>query len=44
LVEQAVAKALGGGARTGDIAPAGAARLSTTEMGDRVLGELQKLA
>jgi len=44
MVEQAVAKALAGGARTGDIAQAGATRISTTEMGDRVLGELQKLA
>ncbi|MDE1903575.1 MAG: 3-isopropylmalate dehydrogenase [Alphaproteobacteria bacterium] len=44
LVEQAVAKALAGGARTGDIAPAGAKRISTTEMGDRVLAELEKLA
>ncbi|MDE2229143.1 MAG: 3-isopropylmalate dehydrogenase [Alphaproteobacteria bacterium] len=44
LVEQAVAKALAGGARTGDIAQAGMSRISTTAMGDRVLGELQKLA
>jgi len=44
LVEQAVAKALASGARTGDIAPAGASRISTSEMGDRVLGELQRLS
>jgi 3-isopropylmalate dehydrogenase len=44
LVEQAVAKTLASGARTGDIARAGMAGISTTEMGDRVLGELQALA
>src|SRR5579885_143611 len=43
LVERAVANALAGGARTGDIAQADAGRVSTSEMGDRVLAELQRL-
>jgi 3-isopropylmalate dehydrogenase len=42
LVENAVRDALGAGARTGDIAPAAAARLSTHEMGDAVLKEIEK--
>ena len=42
LVENAVRDALGAGARTGDIAPATAARLSTREMGDAVLKEIEK--
>ena len=42
LVENAVRNALGAGARTGDIAGPTAARLSTREMGDAVLGELAK--
>jgi 3-isopropylmalate dehydrogenase len=44
LVEQAVAKSLAGGARTGDIAQGSAPRISTSEMGDRVLGELKRLS
>jgi 3-isopropylmalate dehydrogenase len=42
LVENAVRNALGSGARTGDIATAAAARLSTREMGDAVLKEIEK--
>ena len=42
LVEDAVKEALAAGARTGDIAAAGAARIATREMGDAVLRELEK--
>ena len=44
LLEKAVASALSGGARTADIAEAGAKRLSTQEMGDAVLNALEKVA
>jgi 3-isopropylmalate dehydrogenase len=44
LLEQAVAAALAAGARTADIAEAGAARLSTAQMGDAVLAALEKVA
>jgi len=44
LLEKAVAAALAGGARTADIAEAGAARLSTAQMGDAVLAALEKVA
>jgi 3-isopropylmalate dehydrogenase len=44
LLEQAVAAALASGARTADIAEPGAARLSTTEMGDAVLNALDKVS
>jgi 3-isopropylmalate dehydrogenase len=44
LLEGAVASALSGGARTADIAEAGAKRLSTQEMGDAVLNALEKVA
>jgi len=44
LLETAVASALSGGARTADIAEAGAKRLSTQEMGDAVLNALDKVA
>ena len=44
LLERAVASALSGGARTADIAEAGAKRLSTQEMGDAVLNALEKVA
>jgi len=44
LLEKAVAIALSGGARTADIAQAGAKRLSTQEMGDAVLSALEKVA
>jgi len=44
LLEKAVAIALSGGARTADIAEAGAKRLSTQEMGDAVLNALEKVA
>src|SRR4051795_6093567 len=43
LLEKAVANALSGGARTADIAEAGAKRLSTQEMGDAVLNALEKV-
>jgi 3-isopropylmalate dehydrogenase len=42
LVENAVRGALASGARTADIAQAAAARISTREMGDAILGELAK--
>ena len=44
LLEKAVAAALAAGARTADIAEAGAKRLSTVEMGDAVLNALDKVA
>jgi 3-isopropylmalate dehydrogenase len=44
LLEKAVAAALAAGARTADIAEAGATRLSTHEMGDAVLNALEKVA
>jgi 3-isopropylmalate dehydrogenase len=44
LVEKAVAKSLAAGARTADIRQANTASLSTREMGDRVLSELEKAA
>jgi 3-isopropylmalate dehydrogenase len=44
LLEKAVAAALAAGARTADIAEAGAARLSTAQMGDAVLTALEKVA
>jgi 3-isopropylmalate dehydrogenase len=44
LLETAVAAALATGARTADIAEAGAARLSTAQMGDAVLAALEKVA
>jgi 3-isopropylmalate dehydrogenase len=44
LVEDAVRRALGAGVRTGDIAQPGAARISTREMGDAILRELDKAA
>jgi 3-isopropylmalate dehydrogenase len=43
LVEQAVKNALASGVRTGDIMHAGMKRVSTTEMGNAVLAELEKL-
>jgi 3-isopropylmalate dehydrogenase len=43
LVEQAVKNALAKGVRTGDIMQPGMTRVSTTEMGNAVLGELEKL-
>ncbi|MGH7028997.1 MAG: 3-isopropylmalate dehydrogenase [Stellaceae bacterium] len=43
LVENAVRRALAGGARTNDITQPGAARVSTRVMGDTVLRELEKL-
>ncbi|VIO79383.1 3-isopropylmalate dehydrogenase [Bradyrhizobium ivorense] len=44
LLEQAVQTALASGARTADIAEAGAKRLSTVEMGDAVLRALDKVS
>ena len=44
LVEAAVKQALAGGARTADIAGSSTARLSTREMGDRVLAEIERAA
>ena len=44
LVEKAVANALAAGARTADILQPGTARISTREMGDTVLRELEKAA
>jgi len=44
LLENAVATALAGGARTADIAEPNAKRLSTIEMGDAVLSALDKVA
>ncbi len=44
LVENAVRQTLASGARTGDIATAGAARASTRDMGDALLRELEKAA
>jgi 3-isopropylmalate dehydrogenase len=44
LLEGAVLGALESGARTGDILQPGAARVSTTAMGDTVLKQLDKLA
>jgi 3-isopropylmalate dehydrogenase len=42
LLEKAVNTALAGGARTADIAEAGAKKLSTAQMGDAVLDALEK--
>jgi 3-isopropylmalate dehydrogenase len=44
LLEKAVDTALAAGARTADIAEAGATKLSTQEMGDAVLNALEKVA
>jgi 3-isopropylmalate dehydrogenase len=44
LVENAVKRALGAGARTADIAQAAAARVSTREMGDAILREIERAA
>jgi 3-isopropylmalate dehydrogenase len=44
LLERAVTAALAAGARTADIAEAGAKRLSTVEMGDAVLSALEQVA
>jgi len=41
-LEQAVARALGEGARTPDIAPAHSRALSTREAGEAVLSRLQR--
>jgi 3-isopropylmalate dehydrogenase len=43
LLERAVDAALATGARTADIAEAGAKKLSTSEMGDAVLNALEKI-
>src|SRR5438132_4717744 len=44
LIEKAVAQALAAGTRTADILQPGTARISTREMGDTILRELEKAA
>jgi 3-isopropylmalate dehydrogenase len=44
LLESAVSTALASGARTADIAEAGATKLSTSQMGDAVLAALEKVS
>jgi 3-isopropylmalate dehydrogenase len=44
LLERAVTEALAGGARTRDIAAPGANALGTSEMGDAVVAELERLS
>jgi 3-isopropylmalate dehydrogenase len=44
MVEKAVETALESGVRTGDIMQKGMNKISTTEMGDKVLAEIAKLA
>ncbi|MCP3418710.1 3-isopropylmalate dehydrogenase [Bradyrhizobium brasilense] len=44
LLEKAVQTALASGARTADIAEAGAKKLSTVQMGDAVLGALDRIS
>ena len=44
MVEQAVANVLAKGLRTPDIAGEGADKVSTTEMGDAVIAELEALS
>ncbi len=44
LLEKAVSTALAAGARTADIAEAGAKKISTTQMGDAVLAALEKVS
>lgn len=44
LIEQAIAGVLAAGKRTRDIAPAGAPTVSTTEMGEAILAELDRIA
>jgi 3-isopropylmalate dehydrogenase len=42
LIEKAVENILNSGVRTADIAKAGEARVSCSEMGDEIIRELQK--
>jgi 3-isopropylmalate dehydrogenase len=42
ILEAAVKKVLAGGSRTADIMEAGATQVSTTEMGNAILSELEK--
>jgi 3-isopropylmalate dehydrogenase len=44
LIEQAIAATLGKGLRTSDIKTEGAKIVSTSEMGDAVLGSMERLA
>jgi 3-isopropylmalate dehydrogenase len=44
LIEQAIAATLGKGLRTSDIKTEGAKIVSTFEMGDAVLGSMERLA
>ncbi len=43
IVEQAIAAALASGLRTGDIAGLGTRTVGTAEMGDAIIGEIEKL-
>jgi 3-isopropylmalate dehydrogenase len=44
LLEEAIAKALAKGLRTADIRSSGGAVASTTQMGEAIVGEFEKLA
>jgi 3-isopropylmalate dehydrogenase len=44
LIDKAVRRALDSGARTADIAQPGISRVSTREMGDAILAEIQRAA
>src|SRR5205807_8050654 len=44
MIEQAIAAALAKGLRTADIASPGTQTVGTTQMGDAIIGELEKLA
>jgi 3-isopropylmalate dehydrogenase len=44
LIDQAIAAALAKGLRTADIKSAGAQIVSTAQMGDAIIGEIEKLA
>ena len=44
LIEQAIAAALAEGLRTGDIKSEGCKIVSTAEMGEAIVGELEKLS
>jgi 3-isopropylmalate dehydrogenase len=44
LIDQAIAAALAKGLRTADIKSAGGETVSTTQMGDAIVGEIEKLA
>ena len=44
LIEKAIAAALAKGLRTADITSDGTKRVGTTEMGDAIIAEMEKLA